>query len=102
MQHLTEKRVPIAALEAWVKLKGFAPSNERSVAFAIQNKIFKEGIPTSKSRTLAPRRLNWLTGTIEQNNELIEQTLEEAVLLGFNVIIDNIVAKTNAEIKAQN
>lgn len=96
------KRVPIAALERWIKLKGFAIGNERNVAFAIQRKIFNEGIPTNKSRTLAPRRLNWLTGTLEQNNDLIEQTLEEALILDFNVIIDDILAKTNAEIKKQN
>lgn len=95
------KRVPIAALETWVRLKGFAPGNERGVAFAIQKKIFEQGIPTRRSSSLAPRRLNWLTGTIEQNNDRIEATLEEAVILDLNVIIDNILATTNAEIKAQ-
>lgn len=87
------------ALEKWVRLKGFAPGREKSVAFLIRRKIFREGIPTSGSFKIAPRRLNWLTGTLEQSNALIEQTLEEAVLLGFNVIIDDILARTNAELR---
>lgn len=91
------------ALERWVRIKGFATEDKevRNIAFLIRRKIFREGIPTNKSRTLAPRRLNWLTGTLEQNNDLIEQTLEEAMILEFDVIIDNILANTNAKIKAE-
>lgn len=91
------------ALERWVRIKGFATEDKevRNIAFLIRRKIFREGIPTRRSRSLAPRRLNWLTGTVEQNNDLIEQTLEEALILEFDVIIDNILATTNAKIKAQ-
>ena len=95
------RKVPIDALEKWVRLKGFAPGQERNVAFAIQKKIFMEGIPTDRSRTLAPRRLNWLTGTIERNTDRIEQSLETALELQLNVIIDDILAKENQRLKAQ-
>lgn len=96
-----ERKVPIDALEKWVRLKGFAPGQERNVAFAIQKKIFEEGIPTNESQTLAPRRLNWLTGTIERNTDRIETALEAAITLQLNVIVDDILKKTNERIKAQ-
>jgi hypothetical protein len=93
------KRVPLQALEEWVRLKGFAPGNEKSVAFLIQRKIHEEGIPTSESRGLAPRRLNWLTGTVERNTDRIELAVDEALILDFNVLIDDILARTNAKIR---
>ena len=56
------KRVPIDALIQWVKVKGFTNDDKqaRSIAFAVQTKIFKEGIPTTGSKRLAVRRKNFI------------------------------------------
>lgn len=94
------KRVPIAALEQWVRLKGFAPGNERGVAFAIQKKIFEEGIPTNNSRTLAPRRLNWLTGTVQRNQDRINEVITGAAFKEVDVLFNEILRQTNERIRA--
>lgn len=55
-------RVPIAPLIEWIKVKGIATDDKeaKSIAFAIQEKIFREGIPTSRSRRLAARRTRFI------------------------------------------
>ena len=95
------RRVPIDALERWVRVKGFAPGRERGAAFAIQRKIFKEGIPTNGSRKLAPRRTAWLTGVVERNRQKIEAEINEAVRLGFEVEFRELLKEVNEIIAKQ-
>ena len=92
----------IAALQRWVIVKRFTTDRKeaKSIAFAIRASIFKNGIGPRPD--IAPRRQKWLTGTIERNTDRIEAAVEPAMLIDLNVIIDDILAKTNAEIKAQN
>jgi hypothetical protein len=70
------KKVPIAALIAWIKRKGFRGRNklgrfisDTSLAFAIQNAIYKNGI---KGR-------DFLTEPIIENFDLANEMLIEAL-----------------------
>ncbi len=80
------KRVPIAALEEWLRIKNFsfAARNIRGVAFAIQTNIFKFGVK--------PRP--WLTDTLLQETGRIEKDVSEAVIGQVDIIMDNLVSRS--------
>lgn len=71
------KRVPIAALMEWIKIKGIATDDKeaKSIAFAIQETIYREGIPTSGGRRIASRRLNF----IQQVSAIIDNYAKELI-----------------------
>jgi hypothetical protein len=56
------KRVPIQALIDWILVKGFTSDDKeaKSIAFAIQEKIYQEGIPTTRGRRVASRRTRFI------------------------------------------
>ncbi len=79
------KKVPIAALEEWLKTRNFsfAAGNIRGAAFAVQTNIFKFGIKPKP----------WLTDTLLQQQGRIEKDVNNAVVGGFDIIFDNMVSR---------
>lgn len=79
------KKVPIAVLIEWIKQKGIASGDKevKGIAFAIQTKIFREGIPTQGSRRIAPRRQNFvdyvINGTEAQIGMLIDKRVQDNI-----------------------
>ena len=64
-------KVPVFALIEWVKQKGIASGDAaKGVAFAIREKIYREGIPTRGSRRLAPRRQRFVKESLKAADNL--------------------------------
>lgn len=81
------KKVPIAAIEQWLKVRNFswAANNTRGAAFAVQTNIFKFGIKPSR----------WLSETLEEEQNVILTRITDAVVNQVDIIIENIIK--NAE-----
>lgn len=92
------KKVPISALIEWIRIKGFATEAKKikGIAFAIQKTIFKEGIPTKGSQQLAPRRKDWISGTLERKQFDIKQRITFATHQEINLWIDNTIQKVKS------
>lgn len=77
------KRVPIAAIEQWLKIKNFswAAANIRGSAFAVQTNIFKFGIKPSR----------WLTKTLSETEPKIVTDITFAVNREIDITIDNMI-----------
>lgn len=82
------KRVPIASLVQWIKVKGLATGDKEMtrLAFAIQEKIYREGVPTSGGKRISGRRTGHLAYVIQSNEDEISNLL-------YNRIQDNIRAQ---------
>lgn len=89
------KRVPISALEEWIRIKGIASEDKevRSIAFAIQRKIFKEGIPTRNSLKFSStgKRTDWFNDVVNENEKNIEDLLTEMVEKDSDIILENVL-----------
>lgn len=84
------KRVPISALMEWVKIKGFETDDKaaKSMAFAIQEKIFQDGIPTSRSKRIASRRTKFI--------QIVKENIEsEAREIVTDKVQDNVRSQLN-------
>lgn len=82
------KKVPIGALISWVQIKGLATGDRAiSLAWAIQNSIWKNGVPTSRDES----KKKFVTRTLEGNKEKILKEISGAYYNAFNVEITNIV-----------
>ena len=94
------RRVPIDVLEEWIVRKGFESDAKKvkGMAFAIQKTIFDKGIsqPTSWKGT---DTANWMTSTVEKNEDRISQDLAIAIDEAMDIIITNIINDTNTVIK---
>lgn len=86
------KRVPIEALEEWIRLKGFESDAKkiRGIAFAIQKTIFEKGISQPQSWN-GENTKGWQTKVLERNTEKIESKVEKAIEDTFDLIITNII-----------
>lgn len=86
------KRVPIEALEEWIRLKGFESDAKkiRGIAFAIQKTIFEKGISQPQSWN-GENTKGWQTKVLEKNIEKIESKIEKAIENTFDLIITNII-----------
>ena len=87
------KKVPVMALVEWVKTKAIARNDQEAfrVAYAIQQKIFLEGIPTRNAFKYSRngRRVGWIDFVAQElSNELVGK-LEQAALEDFEVMIDD-------------
>ena len=96
------RKVPIDALIEWIKRKQFQIDVDkiRGVAFAIQTKIFKEGIPTNKSKSLFAKRTGWLTDTLKDNEQVIFNQIQKGANEEIDILFTNIVRNTNAKLLA--
>lgn len=86
------KRVPIEALEEWIRLKGFESDAKkiRGIAFAIQKTIFEKGISQPQSWN-GENTKGWQTKVLERNTEKIESKVQKAIEDTFDLIITNII-----------
>ena len=86
------KRVPIEALEEWIRLKGFESDAKkiRGIAFAIQKTIFEKGISQPQSWN-GENTKGWQTKVLERNTEKIESKVQQAIEDTFDLIITNII-----------
>lgn len=97
------KKVPVDALEQWAKTIGFAlkqGQTYRNLAFAIQQTIYKQGIPTDRAQSLAPRRTQWVTEVLTTNERQIIEKIRQWAFNQISVKIANYVKKAeHLEIK---
>ena len=86
------KRVPIKALMDWIKVKGMASGDKavKSLAFAIQQKIFKQGIPTFGSMHKALRRKEWIKYGAKASEKDVSRIIEEVTERNLRQEIDRI------------
>lgn len=86
------RRVPIEALEEWIKLKGFETDAKKikGLAFAIQRTIFEKGISTPQSWS-GENTKGWQTKILSKNEERIAADFQNAIGGAFDTIITNVI-----------
>jgi len=95
------KKVPIDALERWIRLKGFESDAKkiRGMAFAIQTTIFKKGI-SQPATWKGESTKDWMSKTLEINEERIASDIQFAVEEQMEIIVFNIVQEVNTKLRA--
>jgi len=93
------KKVPIDVLIKWIERKGIASGDKevKNAAFAIQNKIWQEGSPTSGSFkfTNNGRRTGFIDFVIDNKLNEVYNELEQEVFEGYDAAIATIVNDFN-------
>jgi len=93
------KKVPINVLVDWIERKAIASGDKeiKSIAFAIQNTIHKEGIPTKGSFKFSNngRRKGFIDFVIDNELDFAFNELEEQVFEGYDDAIATIVKDYN-------
>ncbi len=86
------KKVPIEALERWLKVKRFefALTNPRGAAFAIQTNIHKFGIKPS----------GFISKTLRTAAPVIAKEVERAITVNLDILIDNLAAGAQRQLNA--
>lgn len=90
------KRVPADALESWARTIGMTlrqGQTYRNLAFAIQQTIYREGIPTRRSQTLAERRTGWVTHMLDASEQKIASEIERWAGEKIDITIQNYIKK---------
>lgn len=95
------KKVPIDVLVAWIERKAIVSGNKKvkSLAFAIQQTIHKEGSPTKGSFRFSNngRRKGFIDFVISEELNDIYNELEEQVFKGYDAAIATIVNDFNSK-----
>ena len=82
------KKVPISVLVEWIERKAIASGDKdvKSLAFAIQNTIHKEGIPTKGSFKFSNngRRKGFIDFVIDNELDDVYNELEKEVFEGYD------------------
>ena len=96
------KRVPITALMEWIRIKAIASDDKqvRSIAFAIQEKIFREGTPTSNSRKLAARRTGHLQFVIDNSNAEMTNVMDKRIQDNMRRQLDKVFEEASRELRS--
>ena len=93
------KKVPISVLVEWIERKAIASGDKdvKSLAFAIQNTIHKEGIPTKGSFKFSNngRRKGFIDFVIDNELDGVYNELEKQVFEGYDDAIATIVKDFN-------
>ena len=93
------KKVPINVLVEWIERKAIASGDKevKSMAFAIQNTIHKEGIPTKGSFKFSNngRRKGFIDFVIDNELDDVYNELEQQVFKGYDDAIATIVKDFN-------
>lgn len=94
------KRVPLQALIDWIQVMGIATNNKEvvSIAWAMQTKIWQEGIP---SNDFGRKRTGWFTDTINDPNlnKQIVALLEKSIAGGYEIQMDDVINKYSRTLK---
>ena len=97
------KKVPISVLVEWIERKAIASGDKdvKSMAFAIQNTIHKEGIPTKGSFKFSNngRRKGFIDFVIDNELDEVYNELEQQVFKGYDDAIATIVKDFNIKNK---
>ena len=105
------KKVPLQVLMDWVERRAIASGNKevKSIAFAIQQVIFKEGSPTDGSSrkgtkgsfafTPNGRRKGFIDFVIENKLDPILSVLSDEVFQDFDTLVSNITKDFNKKNK---
>jgi len=97
------KKVPISVLVEWIERKAIASGDKdvKSMAFAIQNTIHKEGIPTKGSFKFSNngRRKGFIDFVIDNELDDVYNELEQQVFKGYDDAIATIVKDFNIKNK---
>ena len=97
------KKVPISVLVEWIERKAIASGDKdvKSLAFAIQNTIHKEGIPTKGSFKFSNngRRKGFIDFVIDNELDDVYNELEKEVFEGYDDAIATIVKDFNKKNK---
>ena len=97
------KKVPINVLVEWIERKAIASGDKevKSIAFAIQNTIHKEGIPTKGSFKFSNngRRKGFIDFVIDNELDGVYNELEQQVFEGYDDAIATIVKDFNIKNK---
>lgn len=97
------KKVPINVLVEWIERKAIASGDKevKSIAFAIQNTIHKEGIPTKGSFKFSNngRRKGFIDFVIDNELDGVYNELEQQVFEGYDDAIATIVKDFNKKNK---
>ena len=97
------KKVPINVLVEWIERKAIASGDKevKSIAFAIQNTIHKEGIPTKGSFKFSNngRRKGFIDFVIDNELDGVYNELEQQVFKGYDDAIATIVKDFNKKNK---
>lgn len=97
------KKVPISVLVEWIERKAIASGDKdvKSMAFAIQNTIHKEGIPTKGSFQFSNngRRKGFIDFVIDNELDEVYNELEQQVFKGYDDAIATIVKDFNIKNK---
>ena len=93
------KKVPLDVLIAWIERKAIVNGDKevKSLAFAIQQTIFKEGIPTKGSFKFSNngRRKGFIDFVIENKLDFVYTELEKQVFEDYDASIATIVKDFN-------
>ena len=96
------RKVPINALMKWIAIKGMASTNKeaRSIAFAIQAAIYKEGSPTrgAYKYTKNGRRINWVSGAVDDNKKKISNTIQKIFKNQLETTLKNVAKDFNQKL----
>jgi len=97
------KKVPINVLVEWIERKAIASGDKdvKSMAFAIQNTIHKEGIPTKGSFKFSNngRKKGFIDFVIDNELDGVYNELEQQVFKGYDDAIATIVKDFNIKNK---
>jgi hypothetical protein len=93
------KKVPISVLVEWIERKAIVNGNRevKSLAFAIQQTIFKEGSPTAGSFkfTTNGRRAGFIDFVIDNELDDVFEELQQEVFKGFDETVTDLVRQYN-------
>lgn len=89
------KKIPVQVLVEWIKEKGIATNNKKilGIAFAIQNKIHKEGSPTKNRVSRFGKGVEFVDDTLIRIEAEIEKRITDAAAKTIEVEIDNLVKR---------
>lgn len=93
------KKVPISVLVEWIERKAIVNGNKevKSLAFAIQQAIHKEGSPTAGSFKFSNngRRKGFIDFVIDNELDDVLNELEDEVFKGFDTSVADIIKDFN-------
>jgi hypothetical protein len=83
------KRVPISVLLSWIQVKGIPLNGKKAidVAWAIQRKIYQNGIPTNGDK----EKTGFITKTLGDNEGRIKGDIATALGNEFTVDLHNLI-----------
>lgn len=97
------RKVPIDALMSWIQTRGIANEEKqvRSIAYAIQTKIFREGSPTRGAMRFSNngRRTNWVGQVLQEKEDDILDAFEEALFVDYELQVTNTVRNIDKQLR---